>query len=133
MPFTITRIKLFRLVREVKAESTMMKELPRLVPFVRPELPRLARRHHTYNPIPGVSAEFLQRFHTVNDKVSRLRLCFFPAGVNGCTFPVDRDHVFRAGVAFSSSTRTSFLRGLESGFLEELFDVMHSNEGGGRG
>lgn len=133
MPFTITRVKLFRPVRKVKAESTMMKELPRLVPFVRPELPRLARRHHTYNPIPGVRAKFLQRLHTVDDKVSCLRLCFFPARVNGCTFPVDGDHVFWSCVAFSSSMRTSFLRRLEGGFLEELFDVMHSNEGGRRG
>lgn len=37
---------------------TMMKQLPRLVPLIRSELPRLARCHHTDYTIPRVRAEF---------------------------------------------------------------------------
>jgi len=48
----------------------MMKQRPGLVPLVRPELPRLARRHHAHHPLPCVRTEFLEGVCAVYDKVS---------------------------------------------------------------
>lgn len=56
--------------RHNKRRRTMMKQRPGLVPLVRPELPRLARRHHAHHPLPCVRTEFLEGVCAVYDKVS---------------------------------------------------------------
>ena len=39
---------------------TIMKQLPRFMPLIRPKLPGLSRRHHTHHPLPSVRAKLGQ-------------------------------------------------------------------------
>lgn len=55
---------------------TMMKQLSRLIPLVRPKLPRLPSRHDTNYPIPRIRSKFSQSFNGVDDEVPSLRLGF---------------------------------------------------------
>lgn len=48
---------------------TVVEERLRLGPLVRPELPRLARRHHTHHAVPRVRAELGKSLRAINDNV----------------------------------------------------------------
>jgi len=109
-----------------------MKQLPWFIPLIRPELPRLARGHHTHHPLPRVRAELGQCLHRIDDKIGQPRYCFFPATVDRRAFAVNGNEVFGFEVAFGGGAGAGFLRGFEAGVFEESFDVMHGDEGGGR-
>jgi len=86
-----------------------MKQLPRLIPLVRPELPRLPRRHHTHHPLPRVRAKLGQRLDRVHDEIGEPRDCFLPAAVDGGAFAVDGDEVVGFEVAFGGGAGAGFL------------------------
>jgi len=88
---------------------TIMKQLPRLIPLVRPKLPHLPRRHHTHHPLPRVRAKLGQRLHRVHDEIGKPCDCFLPAAIDHSAFVVDGDEVVRFEVAFGSGTGTGFL------------------------
>jgi len=54
--------------------DTVVEELPRFTPFIRPELPRLSSRHNTNNTIPSVRPKLGQCFNAVDNKVLGLYL-----------------------------------------------------------
>jgi hypothetical protein len=70
-----------------------MKQLPRLIPLVRPKLPRLPCRHHTHHPLPRVRAKLGKRPDRVHDEIGEPGDCFLPAAVDGGAFSVDGDEV----------------------------------------
>jgi len=86
-----------------------MKQLPRLIPLVRPKLPRLPRRHHTHHPLPRVRAKLGQRLDRVHNEISESRNCFLPAAVDGGAFAVDGDEVVRFEIAFGGGAGAGFL------------------------
>jgi hypothetical protein len=94
-----------------------MKQLPRLIPLVRPKLPCLARRHHTHHPLPRVRAKLGQRLDRIHEEIGEPRDCFLPAAVNRGAFAVDGDEVVGFEVAFCGSAGTGFLGGFEAAFL----------------
>lgn len=112
-----------------------MKQLPRLLPLIRPKLPRLPRCHNTHHPLPRLlpPSKLTQRLHTIHHKVPTLHLRLPSAAIDVSALAVDGDHVFRARVAFGGGAGTGGGGGLEGGILEEELDVVHGNEGGGGG
>ena len=130
-----------------------MKQLPRLIPLIRPKLPRLARRRHTHHPLPRVRPKLGQRLDGVHDEIDEPRDCFLPTAIDGGAFAVDGDEGVGFEVAFCGGAGAGFLGGFEAAFFggwgwmrkekkendmgdvrgvsEETFDVVHGDEGGG--
>ena len=86
-----------------------MKQLPRLIPLVRPKLPRLPRRHHTHHPLPRVCTKLGQLLDRVHDEIGEPGDCFLAAAVDGGAFAVDGYEIVGFEVAFGGGARTGFL------------------------
>lgn len=92
-----------------------MKQAQRFLPLVRPELPRLPRRHHTNDPIPRVRSELAQHLGGIDDVVCLGRRRFAPGGVDRGALAVDWDEVFGTGVAFGGGAGSGGGGGFEAG------------------
>jgi len=65
-----------------------MKQLVRLIPLIRPKLPRLPPRHYTHH-LPRVRAKLGQRLDRVHDEIGGPRDCFLPVAVDRGALAVD--------------------------------------------
>jgi hypothetical protein len=100
---------------------TVMEQLNRLIPLVRPKLPRLSRRHHTHHPLPRIHAKLRQCLNAVHHKVPRGRLRLLPAGVDVRPLAVYRYKIFWSWVAFCSSAGAGFLGWFEAAVCFNLW------------
>ena len=127
-----------------------MEQNARLTPFVRPELPHLARREDAYDPVPCIRAELVQGFDRIDDVVPlRARPCLTAWLYRG-TLAIYGYEVFcfrrtlggQTGARFGGWLETTVVRSAGGRqyrgkrdlhrFLEETTNVVHRDEGRGR-
>ena len=97
--------------------------MSRFVPFIRTELPRLASRHHANNTFPSVSTKFTKfrkGLDTIDDEILHLSYCLLSTPIDGCTFSVNWDKIFRVHITLGSSSGASILRRFESDSFDKL-------------
>lgn len=74
-----------------------MEQNARFAPFIRPELPHLARREDAHDPVPRVRAELVQGFDGIDDVIP-LRACTcLAAWLDRGALAIDRYEVFCFG------------------------------------
>jgi len=77
-----------------------------LTPFIRPELPDLARCKNADNTIPGIRAELVESLNRVDDIISLGACPCLATWFDGCTFAIDRYEVLCPGGTLGGSART---------------------------
>lgn len=124
--------------------QTIMKQLPRFVPFVWAELPRLTCSHDAYYTLPGIRAKFRECFHTIHYKISWSNNSLLSACVDCSSLSINWNKIFGSQITFCCSSSTSFLGGLKPAIVsiqffglrvhihwvfEEFFDIVHCDKG----
>src|ERR1700730_8488363 len=89
LPIITIRFYLIRYPRTANPTLTVMEQNAWLTPFVRPELPDLARCKNADNTIPRVCAKLVESLNRVDNIISLGACACLATRFNCRTFPID--------------------------------------------